>query len=80
MPNMQEGKSGKNGGTLLTTQICDATVALQYIRFPQDTSLLNDTRVKLEGMIDLYCAEYVFDKPSTYRKKAQKEYLSLTKS
>ena len=80
MPVMQEKKTGKNYGTLLATQICDATVAPQYIRFPQDTSLLNEARVKLEGMIDFFCAEYGFDKPRTYRKKAHKEYLSFAKS
>lgn len=80
MPVIQKRKTGKNYGTLLATQICDATVAPQYIRFPQDTSLLNEARVKLEGMIDFFCSEYGFEKPCTYRKKAHKEYLSFAKS
>lgn len=71
---------GKRRGTLLATQICDATVAPQYIRYPQDTSLLNEAREKLEAMIDWFCEEYGLQKPRTYRKKAHKEYLSFAKS
>ena len=74
-------KPGKSRyGTLLATQICDATVAPQYIRYPQDTSLLNEARVKLEGMIDFFCAMYGLQKPRMYRKVAHKEYLSFAKS
>ena len=69
-----------NTGTLVTTQICDATVAPQNIRFPQDTSLLNEARVKCEQMIDWFCAQYHVPKPRTYRKIAHKEYLSFAKS
>ena len=71
---------GRNRGTLLATQICDATVAPQYIRFPQDASLLNEARVKLEAMIDFFCQNYSFDKPRTYRKVAHKEYLSFART
>lgn len=71
---------GKKRGTLLATQICDATVAPQYIRFPQDASLLNEARVKLETMIDFFCREYNLEKPRTYRKVAHKEYLSFAKA
>lgn len=67
-------------GTLVATQICDATVAPQYIRFPQDTSLLNEARVKLEAMIDFFCATYGLDKPRTYRKVAHKDYLAFARS
>ena len=76
----RKGKSVFKHGTLLTTQICDATVAPQYIRFPQDTSLLNEARVKLETMIDFFCKAYGFEKPRTYRKVAHKEYLAFAKS
>lgn len=76
----RKGKSVFKHGTLLATQICDATVAPQYIRFPQDTSLLNEARVKLEAMIDFFCKVYSFDKPRTYRKIAHKEYLAFAKS
>ena len=67
-------------GTLIATQICDATVAPQYIRYPQDTSLLNEARIKLEAMIDFFCETYLLEKPRTYRKIAHKEYLSFAKS
>jgi len=66
-------------GTLIATQICDATVAPQYIRFPQDTSLLNEARMKLETIIDGICFAYRLPKPRTYRKVAHKEYLSIAK-
>ncbi len=67
-------------GTLVATQICDATVAPQYIRFPQDTSLLNEARVKLEAIIDFFCETYSLDKPRTYRKVAHKDYLAFARS
>ena len=65
---------------MIATQICDATVAPQYIRFPQDTSLLNEARCKLEVMIDYFCETYKLEKPRTYRKIAHKEYLAFAKS
>ena len=71
--------SGKSG-VLIATQICDATVAPQNIRFPQDTSLLNEARLKLEIMLDWFCSRYGFAKPRTYRKIAHKEYLAFAKS
>ena len=64
----------------VATQVCDATVAPQNIRFPQDVSLLNEARVKLEGMIDWFCQEYVLEKPRTYRKTAHKDFLTFAKS
>lgn len=70
----------KTSGTLVATQICDATVAPQNIRFPQDTSLLNECREKLEAMIDLLCETYSLVKPRTYCKVAHKEYLDFAKS
>jgi hypothetical protein len=69
-----------NQGTLITTQICDATVAPQNIRYPQDTSLLNEARTKCEQMIDWFCKTYDLSKPRTYRKIAHKEYLAFAKS
>src|SRR5699024_4732055 len=48
---------------------------------PQDTSLLNEARVKLEKMIDWFHKEYAFEKkPRTYRRIAHKEYLDFAKS
>ncbi len=67
-------------GTLIATEICDATVAPQYIRYPQDTSLLNEARIKLEIMIDFFCETYLLEKPRTYRKIAHKEYLTIAKT
>lgn len=77
-PKRRYGSS--NQGTLVTTQICDATVAPQNIRYPQDTSLLNEARVKCEQMIDWFCKAYDLPKPRTYRKVAHKEYLAFAKS
>lgn len=60
----------------------DATVADQYITYPNDLGLLNDAREKTEAMIDT-----LFDllrqqmpvKPRTYRKEARKRYLAEAK-
>ena len=46
----------------LGTAILDATCAPSYIRYPQDFSLLNEAREKLEGMIDWFYKKYGFDK------------------
>ena len=82
MPKTKATKSFglKVTGTLVATQVCDATVAPQNIRYPQDTSLLNEARVKLECMIDWLCNEYSLEKPRTYRKVAHKAFLSFAKS
>ena len=61
-------------GTLLATQIWDAMVASQYIRYPQDTSLLNEARSELEKIIDFFCNSYGLEKPRTY---CRIEYLSF---
>ena len=73
-------KGNTRYGTLVATQICDATVAPQYIRFPQDTSLLNEARIKLEAMIDSFCSSYELEKPRTYRKVAHKDYLAFARA
>ena len=65
-----------NKGTL----ILDATCAPQNIEFPQDINLLNETREKLEGIIDGVCSRENLDKPRTYRKKARRDYLKLARS
>ena len=71
--------SGKSG-VLIATQIYDATEAPQHIRYPQDTSLLNEAWLKLERMLDWFCCQYGLVKPRTYRKIAHKEYLAFAKS
>lgn len=78
--NFRKRKGNTSHGTLIATQICDATVAPQYIRFPQDTSLLNEARCKLEAMIDFFCDRYGLKKPRTYRKVAHKDYLAFARS
>jgi hypothetical protein len=78
--NSENRFGSSNQGTLITTQICDATVAPQNIRYPQDTSLLNEARVKCEQMIDWFSNMYDLPKPRTYRKVAHKEYLAFAKS
>lgn len=70
----------KVSGTLVATQVCDATVAPQKIRYPQDTSLLNEGRKKLENMIDSVCKQNSLKKPRTYRKIAHKEFLAFAKA
>ena len=83
MPKERRNKKSfglSSRGTLVATQVCDATVAPQNIRFPQDTSLLNEARTKLEKMIDWFCSKYGLEKPRTYRKVAHKEYLAFAKS
>lgn len=73
-----EEKPDENGN--LGTAILDATCAPSYIRYPQDFSLLNEARVKLEGMIDWFYDRYGFEKkPRTYRRVARQDYLSLAK-
>ena len=60
----------------------DATVADQYIRYPNDLSLLNESRLKTEKIIDLLF-ELTKDidsvKPRTYRRKANEIYLKEAK-
>ena len=67
-----------NSGTL----ILDATCAPQAIRFPTDTSLLNEARQNTEGIIDaLHEAGLTGGKkPRTYRIAAKKQYNGFSKS
>ena len=67
-----------NGGTL----ILDATCAPQAIRFPTDTSLLNEARKNTEEIIDALHAAGLTDgkKPRTYRIVAKKQYNGFSKS
>lgn len=64
-----------NEGTL----IIDATCAPANIRYPQDVSLLNEAREKLEMIIYRFCKSYGLPLPRRYRRKARKEYLSFAK-
>ena len=58
-----------NEGTL----IIDATCAPANIRYPQDVSLLNEAREKLEMIIYRFCKSYGLPLPRRYRRKARKE-------
>jgi hypothetical protein len=71
----EEEQNSKNKGTLLI----DATCAPQNIRYPQDTSLLNEARENLEQMIDELHNPLDGEKPRTYRNKARREYLKFAK-
>ena len=67
-----------NEGTL----ILDATCAPQNIRFPTDTSLLNEAREKTEEIIDDLHEQGMSDgaKPRTYRQVARRKYNSFSKA
>lgn len=60
----------------------DATVADQYIRYPNDLSLVNEARLKTEQIIDgLFelLRDKIVVKPRTYRKVAHQRYLQEAK-
>ena len=60
----------------------DATVADQYITYPNDPGLVNEARIKTEKMVDeLFelLRDRVKVKPRTYRKVAHKRYLQEAK-
>jgi hypothetical protein len=58
----------------------DATVADAHIKYPTDVDVLNDSREKLELIIDmLYKKLELPIKPRTYRKQARKDFLNFSK-
>ena len=59
--------------------IVDATCAPQNIRYPQDLSLLNESRENLEKMIDELHDPDDGVKPRTYRKRARRDYLATAR-
>ena len=65
-----------NGGTM----IVDATCAPSNIKYPQDTSLLNEARESAEKIVDELYEPGEGTKPRTYRKQAHKEYLKFARS
>lgn len=65
-----------NQGTLAL----DATCAPANIRYPQDISLLNEAREKLERIVYRMCKSYGLQLPRRYRRKARKDYLAFAKS
>ena len=72
----EKANEEKPKGTLLV----DATIADQYIKYPNDVELLQDSREKSEEMIDfLYGQKRQDKKPRTYRRNARKDYLNFAK-
>lgn len=65
----EDGPPG-NSGTL----IVDATCAPSYIKYPQDTELLNEARQKTEEMISELHDPFDGPRPRTYSKRAKTEY------
>ena len=75
-PKESQTNEQKNKGKL---QI-DATVADQYIKYPNDLDLVNKAREEGEKLIDyLYKILQPAVKPRTYRKVARQRYLSVAK-
>lgn len=75
-PKESQPDEQKNKGKL---QI-DATVADQYIKYPNDLDLVNKAREEGEKLIDhLYKILQPAVKPRTYRKVARQRYLSVAK-
>lgn len=72
-------KQDPNGN--IGTMILDATCSPSNIRYPQDFSLLNEAREKLDLMIDFLHAQITEPRrPRTYRKVLRKKYLSVAKA
>ena len=74
--NKEPEQAPENKGTLML----DATCAPSNIRYPQDFSLLNEAREKLETIIVRFCKSYGFSRPRMYRRQARKNYLALAKA
>jgi hypothetical protein len=74
-------REGPSPSGNLGTMILDATCSPSNIRFPQDFSLLNEAREKLDGMIDkLHALADEPRRPRTYRKVLRKAYLAMAKA
>ena len=57
----------------------DATIVEQDIQYPTDLGILNESREKLEELIDVICLKTDQEKPRTYRITARKKYLNVAK-
>ncbi|WP_053335593.1 hypothetical protein [Salinispira pacifica] len=73
----EENPEVENSGKLLI----DATCVPGDIRYPTDLSILNESREKLETIIDVIHAERPkgATKPRTYRQRARKDFLAVIK-
>lgn len=77
----KEANADKGDDENKGTFIMDATCSPSNIRYPQDFSLLNEAREKLEQIIDDFHNTYhPWKKPRTYREVARKDYLALAKT
>lgn len=68
-------KELENKGTLMLNATCSPS----NIRYPQDFSLSNEAREKLETIIIRFCKSYGFSRPRMYHRQARKNYLALAK-
>ena len=75
LSNQQQDHETMNKGTC----IIDASCAPANIRYPQDISLLNESREKLETIIIRFCKTYGLPRPRMYRRNARRDYLSIAK-
>jgi transposase, IS5 family len=57
----------------------DATIVEQDIQYPTDLGILNESREKLEELIDVICNKTGQKKPRLYRITARKQYLNVAK-
>lgn len=73
-PKKEPGK--ENEGTLILDAIC----APANIRYPQDVSLLNEAREKLETILYRFHKAYGLPLPRRYKRKARIDYLAFAKS
>ena len=73
--DVPSGSEPDNEGTL----IVDATCAPVNIRYPQDVSLLNEAREKLETIIYRFHKSYGLILPRRYSKRARKDFLAFAK-
>jgi len=91
LPRRSEGGSLKTRYSTIDWESCikklpvylpilDATCAPSNIRYPQDISLLNESREKLKTIIIRFCKAYGLPYPRMYRRQARKNYLALAKS
>jgi IS5 family transposase len=76
----EKGKGPKRVKKNWSVLQLDATVADQYIKYPNDLELLNDSREWSEDLIDIiFEAGMLLKKPRTYRRLARKDYLNVAK-
>jgi len=75
-----EGADGDEPNPNIGMLQIDATVSDQYIKYPTDIELLNDSREWSQKIIDeIYVKSDIEKKPRTYRRIARKEFLMIAK-